>query len=319
MKLSQQWKRCLKYNRQPTMLRLLALLSLAFAPASSPTIAVTEKTPLVLDGVQQLVAYHEHIISGAKPSTPAGFKSLYELGVRTIICVDGVAPNCDAAAKLEIQTIHIPLKYGKPTPAQILDIVTAVSRKYKQHTVFIHCHKGKHRSAIAASIACIALGECNVETAKARMLVSQTSPAYTELWKAVEQQKVIPLELLSQNKSVFPSVVSADDIVDQMIDLENALDVFELIQVNHWRTNDSGITFAGAEVAGMMADTFRTMQTNPETEQYAPLFQEQVLAAINHASSLEEAILQSAKPMKLDKLLSAVEQSCITCHEAFRE
>jgi protein-tyrosine phosphatase len=303
----------------PVMIQLCVLLLLTLAPASAPTVSANEMEPIAVDGVQQLVAYSEHIISGAKPSTPIGFESLSALGVRTILCVDGVAPDSGAAEKFGIATIHIPLKYSQPTASQILDIVTAVSREYKQHTIYIHCHKGKHRSAVAAAIACIALGECTVEEAKERMLVSETSIGYTGLWNAVELQKKIQPEILEKHTKVFPSQVQPEELVDQMIDLENALDAFERIQIAHWKANKDKRTIAGAEIAGMMADTFRVMNTDSTTSKYPPLFQKELIEAISVTSALEEAILKTSKPEKLDSLLAKVEHSCISCHDAFRE
>ena len=303
----------------PVMIQLCLLLILTLAPASAPTVSANEMEPIAVEGVQQLVAYSEHIISGAKPSTPIGFESLSALGVRTILCVDGVAPDSGAAEKVGIATIHIPLKYSQPTASQILDIVTAISREYKQHPIYIHCHKGKHRSAVAAAIACIALGECTVEEAKERMLVSETSIGYTGLWNAVELQKKIQPEILEKHTKVFPSQVQPEELVDQMIDLENALDAFERIQIAHWKANKDKRTIAGAEIAGMMADTFRVMNTNSTTSKYPPLFQKELIEAISVTSALEEAILKTSKPEKLDSLLAKVEHSCISCHEAFRE
>lgn len=303
----------------PVMIQLCVLLLLTLAPTSAPTISANKMKPIAVEGVQQLVAYSEHIISGAKPSTPIGFESLSALGVRTILCVDGVAPDSGAAEKIGIATIHIPLKYSQPTASQILDIVTAISREYKQHPIYIHCHKGKHRSAVAAAIACIALGECTVEEAKERMLVSETSIGYTGLWNAVELQKKIQPEILEKHTKVFPSQVQPEELVDQMIDLENALDAFERIQIAHWKANKDKRTIAGAEIAGMMADTFRVMDTDSTTSKYPPLFQKELIDAISATSALEEAILKSSKPEKLDSLLAKVEHSCISCHEAFRE
>lgn len=303
----------------PVMIQLCVLLLLTLAPTSAPTFSANKMKPIAVEGVQQLVAYSEHIISGAKPSTPIGFESLSALGVRTILCVDGVAPDSGAAEKIGIATIHIPLKYSQPTASQILDIVTAISREYKQHPIYIHCHKGKHRSAVAAAIACIALGECTVEEAKERMLVSETSIGYTGLWNAVELQKKIQPEILEKHTKVFPSQVQPEELVDQMIDLENALDAFERIQIAHWKANKDKRTIAGAEIAGMMADTFRVMNTDSTTSKYPPLFQKELIDAISATSALEEAILKSSKPEKLDSLLAKVEHSCISCHEAFRE
>src|SRR5687767_8381773 len=53
----------------------------------------------------------EKIISGAQPDDDAAFAALRDLGVRTIISVDGAAPNVELARKFGMRYVHLPIGY----------------------------------------------------------------------------------------------------------------------------------------------------------------------------------------------------------------
>ena len=58
--------------------------------------------PLHCSGLQQIVAFHDDVYSGSKPTSPEGMESLMKMDVRTIICVDGVSPDVSGALQYGI-------------------------------------------------------------------------------------------------------------------------------------------------------------------------------------------------------------------------
>ena len=56
------------------------------------------------------------VISGGLPEGPAAFAELRDLGVQTIISVDGAKPDLDLAKEFSMRYVHIPHGYdGIPT------------------------------------------------------------------------------------------------------------------------------------------------------------------------------------------------------------
>ena len=277
------------------------------------------KTPFTYEGLSQVVYFQKDIISGAKPEGSDGFVSLKLLNVHTIICVDGVVPDVKTAKLNGIKTVHLPLKYVAPSDEQIFDLATVVVRGRKHGNVYIHCHQGKHRSAAAAAIVSIALGNLTLEEATERMLVSETSHAYEGLWNAVEQTKGIDVSVLLSNGKVYPSAIAPEGMTNLMIALDEVFDNLQGIQHAHWQSPKEHPDLVGASEAGVIADIFRTIQLNKETNDFSTDFETQVVNAIHQASGLEEALLQNLPEIELNAYWQRVEQSCIDCHAKFRK
>lgn len=280
---------------------------------------IDANSQLVYEGLSQVVAFQEDIISGAKPSGSKGFNSLVKMNVRTIVCVDGVTPDVETANEYGIKTIHIPLKYDAPNDEQIFDLATVVSRGRERGNVYIHCHQGKHRSAAAAAIVSIALGSLSVAEAKERMRVSKTSVVYQGLWDAVEHTKVMNATSLLHNQKIYPSSVEPEGITSQMIAIDEAIDSVLRIQRAEWNTPTDHPDLVGAAEVGMIVDTFRNIQLRTDTTHFSDDFERQLVNAMHQASILEEALLQELPKEALDKYLQQVEQSCINCHSSFRK
>ncbi|MBC8201584.1 MAG: hypothetical protein H8E86_06000 [Planctomycetes bacterium] len=301
------------------ILTLLLLCSCCLGCTKSLQFATNEELPKSFKGVHQLVAFQPDIISGAKPIGTEGFESLANLKVRTIVCVDGVPPDIKTAEYFGIKTIHIPLKYEAPSPKQILDLTTAVARGRKRGVVYIHCHQGKHRSAAAAAIVSVAFGDLTIPQAKELMRVSQTSAVYHGLWDAVERTEIRNVEEILQNTTIFPSSVEPKGITSQMIAIDEALTHLNLMQGAAWKAPVAHPDLVGAAEAGIIADTFRNMQVQQEANLYSVDFETLLVNAIQHASSLEEALVEALPNAALDNVMQRVERSCIHCHTLFRK
>ena len=300
------------------VLTLLLLCSFCLSCAKSLHISANEELPASFLGLHQVVAFQPDIISGAKPIGIEGFESLEKLEVKTIVCVDGVPPDVKTAEKFGIKTVHIPLKYEAPSPKQILDLTTAVHRERERGIVYIHCHQGKHRSAAAAAIVSIALGDLSVPKAKEQMRVSQTAVVYQGLWDAVEGTKLLPVEELLQNKTLFPSSVEPKGITSQMIAIDEAMANLIRMQDAAWTAPVAHPDLVGAAEAGFITDTFRNMQLQKEVNLFSADFETLLINAMHHASSLEEALLQHVPEKTLRAYMRLVEQSCIKCHATYR-
>src|SRR5205807_10192310 len=123
----------------------------------------------------------DKLLSGSGPEGAAGFRSLRELGVKTVISVDGMTPEVELARREGLRYVHLPIGYDGVPREQALRIARAV--RDLPGPVYLHCHHGKHRGPAAAAVATLCLdASCPVEAAVAFMKQAGTDPRYRGLY-----------------------------------------------------------------------------------------------------------------------------------------
>jgi hypothetical protein len=272
------------------------------------------------DGLVQVVAYAPWLFSGSKPIREDGFASLQSLHVRTIVCVDGTPPELNIPEQIGIKTYHIPIKYGKLTSQQVFDIVTAVEIGRRRGNTYIHCHHGKHRSAVAAAISLISLGESTPEKMMPRMLVSETSALYSGLLESVREAVVLDSRCYVENEKNIPSSVLPVGITEQMIALEFALENLLHIEKSNWLPPTFHPDLVPAAEAGALAESFRALNSSELAKKFPSDFAEQLFAAWSAASTLENLfVTNTATQAQLSEALNTVKNSCTACHRSYRK
>jgi len=152
------------------------------------------------------------------------------------------------------------------------------------------------------------------------MEVAETSPHYTGLWEAVEQQEVVNVFNILDNEKPFPSMVKPEGMTAQMVVIDEAFDRLLLVKQSGWVIPESHPDLAPASDADLIAETFRSMQLKEESPFFQLDFTTQVINAMHQASGLEEALkIDTLDPVSLDQYLHRVDQSCINCHAAVRK
>src|SRR5438094_677830 len=79
----------------------------------------------------------------SSPDGDEGFHSLQQLGIKTIVSVDGARPEVDLARKYGLRYVHLPIGYDAVPREQALRIARAI--RDLPGPVYIHCHHGRHR------------------------------------------------------------------------------------------------------------------------------------------------------------------------------
>src|SRR5438128_2288808 len=105
---------------RPIALIPIALLLTLFSgcekdeEASDPkpaALKITEKHTAVKLNTPHLENAHrltDKVITGAQPEGPESFQELKELGVKTVISVDGTRPNVELAKRYGLKYVHLP-------------------------------------------------------------------------------------------------------------------------------------------------------------------------------------------------------------------
>ena len=149
------------------------------ADAPGP-VSVLEK--LEKRGLPNLHRLTNRVYFGGQPKTDSGFASLRELGVQTVISVDGMRPDVSSGRKFNLRYVHLPHGYDCVPEQRVLDIARAITTL--PGPVYIHCHHGHHRSPAAAACGCIAAGLIPPGTGQIVLTSAQTGKEYSGLYRS---------------------------------------------------------------------------------------------------------------------------------------
>lgn len=142
-------------------------------------------TPVKMDHpvLHRLMQVHPDLYSGAQPHGAEAFAALKQLGIKTVVGVDGARPEIELAAKEGLRYIHVPIGYDSIGQDASDSFYRAMQEA--ERPLYFHCHHGRHRGPAAAAIALRAATGCDAETALKVLEVAETSPDYPGLWRDV--------------------------------------------------------------------------------------------------------------------------------------
>ena len=176
------------------------------------------------------------IISGGQPQGPLAFDELAKMGIKTIISVDAIKPKVDQAKRLGMRYVHLPHGYDGIPADRMLEIAKAIDSL--PGPIYIHCHRGKHRSPAATVGACVALGKIPAGDAQALLRFAGTSRQYSGLYRSAMQQVVIDAQQLADVPVDFPSVAQVPALAQTMVELDECFSNLLQLQDHSWQTID---------------------------------------------------------------------------------
>lgn len=286
------------------------------AVVSTPSRADT--APAHLPGLHNVVAYAGDVYSGAAPEGDVGFATLAQMGVTTIISVDGAVPEVDRARARGIRYIHLPIGYNGFDDQRRAEIARAVRDAKQVGGVYIHCHHGKHRSAGAAATAMVNLGLLGNDDAVERMNVSGTSPAYPGLFACVLEAEPMSEQAIDLVPANYPEVAAPGSFVQGMVEIDIAFEHLKEIAKAGWNVPANHPDLVPAALAGMLADTFRHLVDADSRHADELAFAAMMDAAHADAQRLEAMLVAGRSSAELDARFALVTASCADCHVAYR-
>lgn len=275
------------------------------------------QTPIDLPGIHNVVAYGAGIYSGSVPEGDEGFETLASLGIRTVISVDGAAPEVDEAAKHDLRYVHFPVTYGGISAERQLEITRAV--RDLPGPVYIHCHHGKHRSAGASAAASVALGRLDNATATARMKVSGTAANYKGLYACASDSRPLTEAQISAAPNDFPSKWKTTGMVDSMVAIDEANDQLKAIEKAEWGVPADHPDLVPSAVAGNLENLLRGLEKDHDSVSKPAEFRELLRASADAAQKLEDGLVNQQSGEELAKRMKAVADSCKSCHVKYRD
>ena len=158
------------------------------AALDSIEVARTEPLPDVApaeyEGLKNVFRLGDRIISGDEPEGEKALDVLAGMGVKTILSVDGKAPDWQAAAERGMRYVHIPIEYNGIEKEPLAQI--AKTFRETEGPFYVHCFHGKHRGPAAAAVGRMVLDGIPRERALAEMLQwCGTATKYHGLFDAI--------------------------------------------------------------------------------------------------------------------------------------
>ena len=287
------------------------------APATSEQKPVEGPArPLELSGVHNAFSLGDKIYSGSCPEGEAGFRSLAEKGVKTVISVDGARPDEKWVVKYGMRYVHIPVQYNGITHEEAMKIARAV--RDLPGPVFIHCHHGIHRGPTAAVIAAMAIEDWTNEEALAAMKQAGTAPNYVGLWASAREFKKPTKEELDQADATFPAAVPISSLAAAMVSIDERWEHLRAIRAAAWSTPKENPDLDPPHEALMLREDFREAHRAGQAEKRPADYLQKMAAAELSAQKLEDA-LRGKETEKAQAAFEEIGKNCKSCHAAYRD
>ncbi|TAJ03448.1 MAG: hypothetical protein EPO68_17320 [Planctomycetota bacterium] len=272
--------------------------------------------PADFDGLHNVVAYSDGLYSGSAPEGH-GLESLADMGIRTVVSVDGAQPDVDAARALGLRYVHLPIGYDGMDETRKLELARVV--RDLPGPIYVHCHHGKHRSAGAAAAIAVMLGRLSNEQALARMKVSGTAPNYTGLYACATETSLATAAQIDAASNQFPSRWKTTGLVQGMVDIDFALDNMKAVEKASWKAPAEHPDLVPAAEVGRIAHVSRELEDDAEVKAKPAEFLQMLRASTAAAEAFEKALLESASADVLAGHMKKLGQSCKDCHVKYRD
>jgi len=270
------------------------------------------------------IRIHERMISGGQPAGEPAFRELQELGVKTIISVDGAKPDVETAKRYGLRYIHLPHGYNGISLERTKELAKAV--RDLEGPIYIHCHHGKHRSPSAAAVACVSAGLVEPRNSLAILKLAGTNENYLGLFRSVETSRKIEDSILDAIDSSFPEIAELPPMAEAMVKLEHTYDHLKQAAAAGWKSPPDHPDIDPAHEALLLREHFAEMLrlecVANQTEDYRQLLKDSERASLELESLIAAWQNQTAAtpaPLSLASPMQRIGENCSTCHRQFRD
>jgi protein tyrosine phosphatase (PTP) superfamily phosphohydrolase (DUF442 family) len=260
----------------------------------------------------------EKVIAGAQPEGEEGFERLRQLGVKTIISVDGAAPDLEAAKKRGMRYVHLPIEYSGVTEEQGKAIAKAIGEL--PGPIYLHCHHGMHRSAAAVAVACVMNGSLPADRSESVLKTFGTGANYKGLWKAAKEAKLLEPGALRNLDVTFVEKAKIPALADAMVAIDGPWDRLKELQKSGWKAPQEDPDVDASHQAVILQEHLREASRLPAVKERSEDFRKLLGESEVAAGSLAESV--RAKPVNevaADGAFKRLGASCAACHKSYRD
>ena len=263
---------------------------------------------------------HSRVVSGGVPDGDAGFQQLRELGIQTIISVDGAKPDLQRARRFGLRYVHLPHGYDGIPESHRKALAKAVLEL--PGPVYIHCHHGKHRSPAAAIVASVGAGLVERGNGVAFLHAAGTSERYVGLFGAAQSAKRFSRSELRSYQVAFPAVAQVTPLANAMVDLDRAFDRLRTADEWEWSNTSSQPEATPTHQAMILKEHFAELlrlRSERRPQDFRDMLTHSRDAASEVVALLEAGPLTAKSQASLRDSLITIQTNCRRCHRRYRD
>jgi len=277
--------------------------------------------PLAVEHLPNAIRLHARVISGGQPEGEAGFKELHDLGIKTVISVDGAKPQLALAEKYGLRYVHLPHGYNGIPATRATELAKAV--RDLEGPIYIHCHHGKHRSPAAATVACVATGLLDPLAATSVLKLAGTSENYQGLFQSAAAARRIDNAILDALESEFSPIAQLPPFAEAMVNLDLTFDHLKRFTTTDWKPLPDHPDLDPAHEALLLTEHFTEMLRLESVAKEPEAFRTLLQQSAADAQQLQELLLKrrtsSVNSDEINQRFKRVSENCTNCHRQFRD
>jgi protein tyrosine phosphatase (PTP) superfamily phosphohydrolase (DUF442 family) len=267
-------------------------------------------------GLHNVYHLSSNIVSGGEPHGEAALKRISEMGVKTILSVDGKIPDQKTAAKYGMRYVHVPIKYSGIEPEDLLRI--AKMFRELEGPFYVHCFHGKHRGPAAAAVGRLVLDGAAREQALAEMRQwCGTAEKYEGLFRLIATQEMPTANESAKLDWDFPAARPLGDFRNVMIEITRHSDNLKALSAREWKTDPDHPDIDPLNESEKIAGLFARGAQLDSVKQAKQDFRDWMGLSAQASADLVAA-LKSADKTSASKAWRTVKKTCGACHSEYR-
>lgn len=273
-------------------------------------------------GLHNVIKLSDRIVSGSEPHGAEALEKIAEMGVKTILSVDGKVPDVETAEALGMRYVHIPIQYKGITDEESSQIVKTF--RELEGPFYVHCFHGKHRGPAAAALGRIAVDGVEREQAIAEMRQwCGTAEKYEGLYRTIAEVHVPTLADTEGLDFDFPAAHPFGGFRQVMVQLPRAFDNLKAFSRNDWKVDPDHPDVDPYNEAAKLLDLFvygnELHEVAAEPEDFRGWMDDSVREARALKGALEAHRAGSAIDFDaVNQAYNGVANACNACHKVYR-
>ncbi|MCP3920178.1 MAG: hypothetical protein GY711_32025 [bacterium] len=282
--------------------------------------------PAEAPGLHHVYRLSDTIISGAEPASPEALQTLAAWGVKTILSVDGKAPDAATAARLGMRYVHVPIQYSGIDLEQLL----AIAKTFRElpGPFYVHCYHGKHRGPAAAAVGRVVLDGAPRDLAIAEMRQwCSTSSKYEGLYSTVATADMPTARQTRACSFDFSPAHTFAGMRAGMIEMTRRWDTVKAARKRSWAPDADHPDIAPVQEAMQLHQVFENLAALDETRRWPDDFRTWLEDGRTGSAELVRALTDrqrsgadsTAWHAEVETAFGQISDSCSSCHAEHRD
>ncbi|MGA0058120.1 MAG: hypothetical protein ACO3RU_00890 [Planctomycetota bacterium] len=285
-------------------------------------VELPEVAPEESPGLHNVFRLSDNIVSGSEPEGEEALQKIAAMGVKTVLSVDGKAPDHEMAAKYGLRYVHVPIRYRGIEQ----DEIQAIAKTFQEleGPFYVHCFHGKHRGPAAAAVGRVVLDGAPRDQAIAEMRQwCGTSSKYEGLYATIAFGDLPSAAESADYAFDFAPVHAFSGFRHAMVDLARSWDTVEALSKREWAPDPSHPDASARNEAAKMVDIYEQSVGMDECRSAADEFRSWLDESLAASKRLAEALRSfeqgdQAGSDVAKQEVAVLKKLCANCHGAYR-